>query len=89
MLIGLHIWGGVYSGGAYIREVYQRDFTIYSGEALFYPFIVSVNKCGGSCNTAVNPFAQFCVPNKAKKYQCKSISYTVMVKCGLNESVCY
>ena len=88
MLIGLHIWGVyILEGLIYVKCI--KGIILYSDEALFYPFIVSVNKCGGSCNAAVNPFAQFFVLNKAKKYECKSISYTVMVKCGLNESVCY
>ena len=31
---------------------------------LFYPFTDSVNKCGGSCKTVDDPYAQFWVPNK-------------------------
>ena len=31
---------------------------------LFYPFTVSVNKCGGSCKTVDDSYAQFWIPNK-------------------------
>ena len=37
------------------------------GEALFYPYNVLVNKCGGSCNTFDNPMAKLCVPNVIKR----------------------
>ena len=30
---------------------------INSNKTLFYPFTVSVNKCGASCNTADDPYA--------------------------------
>ena len=30
---------------------------INSNKTLFYPFTVSVNKCGGSCNTVDDPYA--------------------------------
>ena len=35
-------------------------------ETLFYPFTVSVNKCGGSCYTADDPYARVCVPSNIK-----------------------
>ena len=37
------------------------------GEALFYPYNVSVNKRSGSCNTLDNPMTKLCVPNVIKK----------------------
>ena len=39
---------------------------INSNETLFYLFTVSGNKCGGSCNTIDDPYAQVGVPNKVK-----------------------
>ena len=44
-------------------------------EAFFYPFTVSFNKCGGSCNCNDNPNAHVFVPRKVKKkkHECKSI----------------
>ena len=34
-------------------------------------FTVSVNKCGGCCNTIDDPYARVCVPNKVKKMNVK------------------
>ena len=42
-------------------------------ETLFYPFIVSVNKCGGSCYTIDDPYAGVCVPNKVKNVSSKNL----------------
>ena len=30
-------------------------------KTLLYPYTVSVNKCGGSCNTIDDPCARFCI----------------------------
>ena len=46
---------------------------INSDETIFYQFTVTVNKCGGSCNTIDDPYTRVCVPNKVKKNECKSI----------------
>ena len=68
----------------------------------FYPFIVSVNKCGGSCNTIDEPYAQVCDPDKVKNVNVKVFNLMLRVnetkvlvqhelckcKCQLNESVC-
>ena len=41
----------------------------------FFLFIyVSVNKCGGSCNTISDPFAPMCVPNKVKNMNAKILN---------------
>ena len=37
------------------------------GEALFYPYNVSVNKCSGSRDTINNPMAKLCVPGIVKR----------------------
>ena len=34
-----------------------------TGEDLFYPYNVLVNKCSGSCNRLDDPMAKMCVPN--------------------------
>ena len=44
---------------------------INSYETLFYSFTVSVNKCGGSCNTIDDPYAGVCVPNNVKNMNAK------------------
>ena len=42
-----------------------------SNETLFYPFPVSVNKRGASCNTIDGSYAQVCAPNKVKDMNVK------------------
>lgn len=39
---------------------------INSDGNVFYPFSISVNKCGGSCNNIGDPYTRACVPNKVK-----------------------
>ena len=38
-----------------------------SNWALFYPFTVCVNKCGGSWKTINDPYRWVCVPHKVQK----------------------
>ena len=73
-----------------------------SDETLFYPFTVSVNKYGGTCNTIDDPYASVCVPNKVKNITVKvfnlmsGVNETRLLvnhescecKCGFNERVC-
>ena len=44
-----------------------RDVNEGVGETLFYPYIMLVNKCSGSCDTINNPMAKLCVPNVIKR----------------------
>ena len=44
----------------------SRLVNINSNELLYYPFIVSVNKCGESSNALSNPYARVCVPDKVE-----------------------
>ena len=44
---------------------------------MFYPFIVSVEKCGENCSTIDYPYARVCIPNKVKRMNLKVIN----VKC--------
>ena len=46
---------------------------INSNQPLLYPFTVSFNKCGGSCNTNDDPYAQVCVPNKVNNLNVKNV----------------
>ena len=48
---------------------------INSAETLFYIITVSVSKCGGSCNTTDDPYAQFFVPNKVWNIKGKLFSF--------------
>ena len=67
---------------------------INSNETLFYPFTVSVNKCGGGCNTFGNSYGRVCVPNKVKNMSPKVFNLMLeaseirfLVQNTLNESV--
>ena len=51
-------------------------------ELYYYPFVVSVSKCGGSCNTIDDPFGRICVPNKIEDINLKLFN---MIN-GINES---
>ena len=47
----------------------------FSNKTLFHPFIVSVDKCGGNCNTIDDPiYARVCVANKVKNTTIKVYS---------------
>ena len=74
-------------------------FDINSDETDFYPFIVSVNKYGGSFNTIGDPYTRVCVPNKVKNMNAKVFNLMSGVnetrflvqhkcECRLNKSVC-
>ena len=47
----------------------------FSNKTLFHPFIVSVDKCGGNCNTIDDPiYARVCVAYKVKNMTIKVYS---------------
>ena len=50
-------------------------------ETLFYQFTVDVNKCGESCNTNYDPYAQVCVPDKVKNMNVKVLTLVL----GINK----
>ena len=77
---------------------------INSTKNIFYPFTVSINKCGGSCNTVDDLYERVCLLNKVKIVNVKVFSIMSRVKetrfliqnetklcgpkCGLNKSGC-
>ena len=48
----------------------------------YYPFIVSMSRCDGSCNTLEDPFGRICIPNKIKNLNLEVLN---IIK-GINES---
>ena len=44
---------------------------INSEESLFYQFTVTLNKCGGNCNTIDDPYNRDFVSNKVKNLNLK------------------
>ena len=47
------------------------DTDLNPDELHFYSFIVSLDRCDGSCNTADDPFGRICVPNKIEHINLK------------------
>ena len=84
------------------RESKILDVNEGIGEALFYRYIVLVNKCSGSCNTLDDPMARICVPNIIKNVNIKVYNFLMRLNetrnvlwhesckcvCLLNSSVC-
>ena len=44
---------------------------INSNERLFYPYIVKISKCSGSCNNVKDPYVKLCAPDVVKKINVK------------------
>ena len=36
-----------------------------SNKPLYYPFVITVVKCGRNCNTTDDPYVRICVPNRS------------------------
>lgn len=47
---------------------------IEPNEILYYPFIVYVSKCCGSCYTVDDPYAWICFPNKVNDMSIKVLN---------------
>ena len=44
---------------------------VNTDEPVFYPFIIKVNKCSGSCNNINNPYGKTCIPDIIKNINVK------------------
>ena len=62
--------------------VEQRLINLNLDEIHYYSFIISMNKCDGTCNTAEDPFGRICVLYKMKDVNMKVFN---MIK-GINTS---
>ena len=83
-------------------QVTSTFIDINSNKTLLYIYTVSINKCGGSCNTINDPYARVCVPSKVKNMilkvcplitgvsEAKHLAQHESCQCkrGLNQSVC-
>ena len=45
-------------------------------ELHYYPFIISLGRCDGSCNTVENPFGRICRSNETEDHQGVNYSKT-------------
>ena len=52
-------------------KIRPEIININSNETLFYPYIVKINKCSGSCNNINDPYAKLCVPDIIKNINIK------------------
>ena len=52
-------------------KVRSEIISINSNNPMFYPFIIKVNKCSGSCNDINDPYARICVPDVIKDLNVK------------------
>ena len=46
-----------------------RHFNVTQIIFFVIPFVVSINKFSGSCNTIDDPYSQICVPNQRRNFQ--------------------
>ena len=83
-------------------KVRPAMMNVNSNKPLFYPYIVLVNKCSGTCNNINNPYAKLCVPGAVKDINIKLFNLvsrtnktrylswykTCACKCRLDVSIC-
>ena len=43
-------------------RIRSEIININNNEPTFYPYIIKLNKCSGSCNNINDPYAKLCVP---------------------------
>ena len=89
-----------------IKQSFQtrpKVVNINSDKTFFYPFPVSVKKCGLNSNTIDDPYGRVCFPNIVRNMNVKVFNLMSGVnetrflaqhescecKSGLNESICY
>ena len=53
------------------QECKIRLININSNEPIFYPYVINVNKCSGSCNSINDPYAKLCGPDVVKNINVK------------------
>ena len=42
-----------------------------TNDPFFYPYIIKINRCKGSCNTINDPYAKMCVPDQIENRNVK------------------
>ena len=48
-------------------KVRPQIINVNSEEPVFFPFIIKISKCSGSCNNINDPYAKLWVPDIVKK----------------------
>ena len=49
----------------------------------YYPFMINLDRCNGSCNTLDDPSDKICVPNETENLNLRVFN----IKIGINESM--
>ena len=52
-------------------KIRTKIININNNEPTFYPFSIKVNKCSGSCNNIIDPYAKLCVPSSIRNINVK------------------
>ena len=83
-------------------KIRTEIINLNTNQPLFYPYIIKIDRCKGSCNTINDPYAKICVPNQIKKTNVKVFNLmsrtnetrhikwhkTYKCKCKLDASIC-
>ena len=52
-------------------KIISEIINVNTNEPKFYPYIITINKCKGSCNTIDEPYSKICVPDTIKNINVK------------------
>ena len=83
-------------------KIRPEIINLNTDELLFYPYIIKLNKCKGSCNTINDLYAKICVPDNIENTNVKLFNLmsrinetrhiewhkTCKYKCRLDPSIC-
>ena len=83
-------------------KIRPEMININTNEPVFYPHIIKINKCKGSCNIINDPYAKICVPDNIKNTNVKVFNLmsrtnetrhikwhkTCKCRCRLDASIC-
>ena len=52
-------------------KIRTEIINLNTNESIFYPYSVKINRCKGSCNTIIDPYAKTIVPDQIKNTNVK------------------
>ena len=50
-------------------KITSEIINVNTNKHVFYPYSIKINKCKGSCNTTVDPYAKICVSDTIKNHK--------------------
>ena len=83
-------------------KIRTEIISLKNNEPIFYPYIIKINRCKGSCHTINDPYAKICVPDQIKDTNVKVFNLlsrtnetrhikwhkACKCKCKLDASIC-